>query len=138
MLAVIIIGGILGAGYGLLVLRAKSREAKMRVERDGVNVESFIREFEGSPYDRSVLETAYSDLAELSRLPVRKGDDLEKTLGFLPEDFERVLEKRCRALGVDDVQKSPHASLFPLKTAEDYVRFLSAVMDGQQSSAKKG
>jgi hypothetical protein len=70
-------------------------------------------------------------------MPIRRADDLEKTLGFLPEVMSELVEKRCQNLGLGDVWKSPHASMFPLKTAEDYVRFLSAVTEAQQQSAPK-
>lgn len=108
----------------------------MTTARQGVNVESFIKEFEGTPYPRPAVEAAYADLSALSGLPIQRKDELEKTLGLLPEDFEAVLEKRCRSLGGNDVRKSPHVSRFPLKTAEDYVEFLSVVMEAQRKSVQ--
>ena len=131
MFPVIATLGVLAVGYWLLMQRTKARHSKMTAARQGVNVESFIKEFEGTPYGRPALEAAYADLTNLAHVPVRRSDDLEKTLGFLPEDFDDMLEKRCRSLGLVDVGKSPHAALFPLKTVEDYVRFLAAIMKEQ-------
>jgi len=137
MIPAIVVLAVFGLGYGLLMLRARSRHRKACAERDGITVEGFIKEFRGTSYAHEAIETAYADLSALSRLPIRRSDDLEKTLGFLPEDFERMIENRCRALGLANVWKSSHASMFPLKTAEDYVRFLSLVMSEREQSAQK-
>lgn len=122
---------VLAIGYWLLFVRAKSRHSKMLIARDGVTLDSFVQEFANTPYTRAALEAAYADLSKISLLPIRRADELEKTLGLLPEDFDDMLEKRCRSLGLVDLRQSQHTALFPLKTAEDYVRFLSAVMDEQ-------
>jgi hypothetical protein len=128
---------VVAIGYLLLMWRAKSRHTEMLTARGGANLDSFVKEFEGTSFSRSVLETAYNDLWRLCRLPIRRSDDLEKTLKLAHEDFDDMLEKRCRALGLADVWKSPQASLFPLKTAEDYVRFLSAVTGEQEKSVER-
>lgn len=120
--------GLLVLCYGLLMLRSALVRRRIVSARRNETVESFIREFEGTRWSKPILEMAYEDLAKLAQMPVRRTDDLEKTLGVLPEDFGDMLASRCRKLGLSDVEKSSHAALFPLKTAEDYVRFLSEVM----------
>lgn len=137
MLPVLIALGVLAVGYWLLVLKTKSRHVEMATDRVGVNLQSFVKEFEGTPYCRSAIEAAYGDLFALCRLPIRRSDEIEKTLCVLREDFDYTFEKRCQGLGLTDVWKSPHASLFPLNTAEDYVRFLSAVMSEQGKSLQQ-
>lgn len=135
----LIIGlAVVVVGYSLLMWRAKYRRTEILAARGDVSLESFIMEFEGQPFNRSVLETAYNDLWKLCRLPVKRGDELEKTLCLAHEDFDEMVEQRCRSLGVANVWKSSYASMFPLRTAEDYVRFLSAVTEAQQQSAPKG
>jgi hypothetical protein len=118
---------VLVLAYGALIVRGTLTRRRILRDRRGVNVENFVEEFVGSEYSRAVLEMAYQDLGALAQMPVRRTDDLEMTLGLLPEDFEAMIENRCRNLGLNDVWKSPHASLFPLKTTEDYVRFLSVI-----------
>jgi hypothetical protein len=129
--------GLLLVGYGFLMLKSNSQRARIKAERADTTVENFVREFDGSSYAHEALKTAYTDLTQLSGLPVRRADDLEKTLGLLPEDFERMFEKRCRQLGLADVWKSSHKALLPLKTAEDYVRFLSVVINEQAKTAER-
>lgn len=120
--------GLLVLAYATLALRGILASKRIARSRRGDNVDTFAREFEGSGLNRSVLEMAYTDLVTVAKLPVRRNDDLEKALGLLPEEFELVIEERCQNLGVIDVWESPHASKFPLKTVEDYARFLAAVV----------
>jgi hypothetical protein len=127
---------VLALAYGALVVRGSLMRKRILRGRHGATVDDFVREFDGSGYSRPTLEMAYQDLAKLAQMPVRRADDLEKTLGFLPEDFEAMFEKRCDNLGLVDVWKSPHASMLPLKTAEDYVRFLSAVVSDREKPAQ--
>jgi hypothetical protein len=128
---------VLALAYGALVVRGVLARNRILRDRRGATLEDFVREFEKSGYSRTALEAAYQDLAKLAQMPIRRADDLEKTLGLLPEDFEAMFEKRCANLGIGDVWKSSHASMLPLKTAEDYVRFLSVVTEAQQKSVPK-
>lgn len=123
--------------YGALIVRGRFARRRTLRGRQGATIVDFVQEFDEAAYSKTVLEMAYQDLADLAQMPIRRADDLEKTLGLLQEDFTDKLEKRCKGLGVDDVWKSPHASLFPLKTAEDYVRFLSAVISEQEKSLQQ-
>lgn len=136
MIPAIVVLAVFVLGYGLLLLRARSRHTRACAERKGITVHAFVDEFRGTSYAQEAIEAAYSDLAALSGMPIRRADDLEETLGLLPEDFERMLEHRCRAWGLADVGKSSHASMFPLRTTEDYVRFLSQVINERKQTAQ--
>lgn len=135
MLSALFILGALVIGYGAVILVSSVRRSRIKIARAGFSPESFAEEFEKDACSQGAIKMAYTDLTELSGIPVCRNDDLEKMLGLLPEDFELMFEERCRRLGLIDVWQSPHAALLPLKTAEDYVRFLSAVMDGQSKAA---
>lgn len=113
--------------YLVLVIRARRKRAELVQLRVDHGMGDFLKEFEDASYEEAILEMAYDDLSKAAQMHVRRKDDLEKTLGFLPEDFEDLIISRCQKLGVADCQKSPAATLFPLKTVEDYVRFLDLV-----------
>jgi hypothetical protein len=115
-------------GYGSVILWSHLRGRRIAAARKGVTLASFVGEFIGSDYSQHAIEAAYADLIELCGHPVLRVDKLEHTLGLVTEDLEGVLQRRCQRLGVADVWKSPYAKLFPLKTVDDYVRFLSEVM----------
>jgi hypothetical protein len=124
----VLIIGLLAVGYGVLMFRSHQQRAQIKRSRVGDCLEKFVKEFDGLHLSRCALDMAHMDLVNLAKMPVRRSDDLEKTLGFVPEDFERMVEKRCRQLGVLDVWKSRYIAHFPLKTVEDYVRLLGAIM----------
>jgi hypothetical protein len=122
-------------GFISLMMWSNARRHRTVAERSHITLASFINEFLDSGYSQRAIETAYIDLSGLCQHPVLRRDSLEKTLGLLPEDFDCMLETRCKELGVVDVWKSPYAKLFPLKIVEDYVRFLSEVMKDHPAAA---
>lgn len=84
-------------------------------------------------YSPVAVVAAYEDLFLLAAMPVLRGDDIEKTLGVLPEDFERVFVARCRSLGIVNPLEALGAEWFPVRTAEDYVRLLSFAMNERKN-----
>jgi hypothetical protein len=64
-------------------------------------------------------------------------DDLEKDLGFWPEEFEDLVDARCEAQGIEDVFQSAYASLLPLWTVEDYVRFVDELIRGERETRER-
>lgn len=123
-----IIIGIVAVFLGFGSLHWRNVRRKVALGRANVTLASFIDEFTGIDCNARAIRAAYGDVTKLCGHGVFRKDELERTLGIDPEDFQDVFDKRCKQLGVADVWKSPYAKLFPLKTVEDYVRFLSEVM----------
>ena len=126
------------AAYGLLIVWSSSQAARTRDARKNYTLEAFKRALSDKNYDPKAVEGAYKDLVQSRGHPAFPQDELERTLGFLPEDFEDMLDARAQQLGVLDVLNSSYASLFPINSVEDYVRFLSAVIQGEQERPRKG
>ena len=124
------------AAYGVLMVWSTLRLRRMMNARKNYTIEDFTSALREKNYDLKAVEAAYTDLEESRGFPPFPQDDLEQTLGFLPEDFEDMLEARAQQLGVLDVPNSSYASLFPLISVEDYVRFLSTVIEGEQQRLK--
>lgn len=123
----LVIPSVIGLLYGALVVRSNRRFGRLRQSRTGGS-QPFLREFSDAGIESSVLEMVYQDITSETKIPPRRADDLEATLGLIPEDFERVVEQRCRKLGHTDIWRPPYDAHFPLKTPEDYARFLMAII----------
>ena len=128
-IGILIITIIIGA-YGLLMLRGHLYWKRMRAGRSDINFEAFKRAFENSEYEPAAVESAWHDLTESRCVAILPKDDLEKTLGFLWEDFDTMLEQRCKKWGIamGKELEQRFAPLLPVRTVEDYVRLLSAMM----------
>ncbi len=128
--AILIALALFAASYCILMLRSALHHRRARIARANVTLQGFFEEFAGTSYESKAIETAYNDIVNLYRSPVHRTDDLEKTLGILPEAFEDMLEERCHKIGMtlSEMLKSPYAHHLPVQTVEDYVRFLSEVM----------
>src|SRR5258708_3604837 len=109
----------------------KRHQARMLKERGHLSLDSFVKEFEGSPYGREVIEAAYSDIAGWCYHPIRRRDQLVD-LGFDYPDGEDMLQERCEKLGVPDVFHSPYKDHIRIETVDDYVRFLSTVTESER------
>ncbi len=118
------ISAVLGAG-SLIWFYLRRRTA---VSHANATLTSLTDEFADGDYDRQAIRTAYEDVTKLCGHGVFRKDDLERTLGILPEDFEDVFQRRCQSLGIGDVWSAPYAEMMPVRTVEDYVRFLTFVM----------
>ena len=127
--------GSVVVGYGLLMVRGGVLSARVRAERKGFTLEAFKKELENRNYEPAAIEAAFSDFIRSRGHPVFPSDALERTLGFLPEEFDDMLEDRARLFGVQDVQNSSYASLFPLNSVQDYVHFLSEVVRGERKKS---
>jgi hypothetical protein len=118
-------------------MRSLRHRSMISDARRADTLEKFVMEFGNTSWNRPIIEMAHADLMSVSGIPPRRNDNLERALGLLPEDFERLVQKRCTQLGVSDIWKSPHKSLLPLHTVEDYVRFLSLIA-GEASAGRRG
>ena len=120
------------AAYLLLMIRSALKHRKLKKSRKSKTLADFTAEFEDLEIaNAKAIELVYEDLEKLVGLPVSIEDDLEQTLGLLPEDFEDSLEKRARSLGVGNVWESPYTQRFPLRTVGDYVLFLDEILKGE-------
>ena len=126
--------GIVGVGaaayiIGYFWMSAKSR--RIRSQRQSGTLESFRQEFLGSGLHEAAIDRAYSDLTDFCTYHVGRQDVLEG-LGFLPEDFEDLVERRCREYGNPDAVLQKLTQFLPIRTVNDYVRFLSALIEMQR------
>ena len=114
----------------LLMLRSLYHQQRLRLSRKSWSFEDFESEYSQSDgMSKLAIQYAYDDLTKLVGYPVGRRDDLESTLGLLPEDFEDILEKRAQSLGIADVYNSYYAQLFPVKTVDDYVHFIDKILE---------
>ena len=111
--------------------RARVKRRKMKV-RGHLSLETFIKEFDGAPYRRKAIEATYDDIAGWCDYPIRRWDEFDE-MG-IGEDGDDLLRMRCSKLGVPDVFNSSYADRFPLLTVDDYVRFLSDVMEQEHNN----
>ena len=120
------------AAYLLLMIRSELKHRKRKKSRISKTLADFTAEFEDLEIaNAKAIELVYGDLEKLVGYPVSIEDDLEQTLGLLPEDFEDSLEKRARTLGVENIWESPYTQRFPLRTVGDYVLFLDEILKGE-------
>jgi hypothetical protein len=133
--------GLVFVFAGLYALFVRSRlvhkrrlDASAIAARKDETLDSFIRRLDAKPYGRNAIEAAYADLTAAVGFSVVPHDDLEKDLGLWPEDFEDIVNARCEEQGVEDVFQTAYASLFPLWTVEDYVRFVDELMRGEREA----
>lgn len=106
--------------YIFFMFRTALNQRVMIKARRSRTLADFLAEFEESnAANLKAIEFAYEDLEKLVGYSVKKTDELESTLGLLPEDFESVLEQRSRSLGVENIYRSQYARRFPLLTVGD-------------------
>ena len=117
------------AAYILLMIRSALKERRLKKSRKSKTLADFTAEFEELEIANSkAIEIVYEDLEKLVGFPVSIEDDLEQTLGLLPEDLEDSLEKRARILGVENIWESPYTKRFPLRTTLDYVLLIDEIL----------
>ena len=115
--------------YLLLMIRSALKYLRLKKSRKFRTLADFTEEFENLEIANSkAIELVYNDLEKLVGFPVSIEDDLEQTLGLLPEDFEASLEKRARTLGVENIFESPFTKRFPLRTTRDYVFLIDEIL----------
>jgi len=137
----ILIGIILGVGvilYGIFDIRRVRAENHIRRERSNVTLDTFRLEFLDSTYDKRAIELAYLDLKPLARFPLRRADSFE-WLQIDFEDFQDSFESRWDEINLSDPEFSDYKKCLPIKSVEDYVRFLSEAYkakDAEKAQAK--
>ena len=115
--------------YLLLMIRSGLKLQRLKKSRKSRTLADFTAEFEDMEIvNPKAIEMVYEDLEKLVGYPVSIEDDLEQTLGLLPEDFEASLERRARSLGVKNIWESSYTQRFPLRTTLDYVLFLDEIL----------
>ena len=129
MLWYVLIIGLLA--YGLLTFVGINIDRRRKAERSHITLEAFSEGFRDRRYEPNAIKAAYDDILKTLGHPAFPHDELEKTLGFDWQDFEEMLDERCRKLGIGKAEETEYAKLLPLWTVEDYVRFISEVMRGE-------
>ena len=115
--------------YLLVMILSALKHLRLKKSRKSRTLEDFTAEFEDLGIVNSkAIELVYQDLEKLVGFSISIEDDLEKTLGLLPEDFEASLERRARSLGVENIWESPYTKRFPLRTTRDYVLLLDEIL----------
>lgn len=115
-------------GYGVFWFfsnrwyRRVIRNPRMTYTKD-----KFASDLRDNDYLDKAISDAFEDVARLCRHPAFPSDSLEKDLRCLPEDIEDMVEDRCRKTGFEDALRSPGSTALPIRTVEDYVRFLTAL-----------
>ena len=115
--------------YLFFAIRATVYTHRLKKDRIDWSFEKFRDEFDGVEVENALsIKYAYEDLVGLMRIPIKREDRLELTLGMLPECIEMALEERVQKLGVDNLYCIENMVYSPVRTVEDYVLFLDRVM----------
>ena len=126
VIAVILV--ILVVGIGSILVSVKTERIKKA--RADLSVDSFRDEFDKMEIkNKEAIEIAYEDLVSLVRYPVKRGDNIEKDLDVINEDFEDMLEKRLEKIGLRSIDEANILELFPIKTAGEYAVLIDKILD---------
>ena len=123
---------LIAAPVAVFIIAAFKSNQKSRqnaFERKGMDLDSFTNQFDGAGFSHDVLKVVYSDLIELIGHPAFRYDNFEKTLLVDAEDLEYKIVERGREAGINDLmQPIYYEKLFPIKTVDDYVRFVDWIL----------
>ncbi|MEJ0013427.1 MAG: hypothetical protein WDM94_12560 [Bauldia sp.] len=122
---------VLGAFAQIAAVVALSSffQRRRATSRSHLSFQSIEAEFSDSGWERDAIEAAYLDISRDRGHPVQRYDLIQKTLGFLPEDFASLARSRLSELGVPDLDTSAYAKASnDVRTVDDYVGFLSHVI----------
>jgi hypothetical protein len=108
-----------------LYTSARSRRAKMNVERASVNEDTFVNSLVIYGFDSNIARTTFRYLQEKQNVsfPIESTDQLDEDLGLDLSDVEESVRDILRL--VDRVYQ-PGLKHAPLVTVEDLVRLIQA------------
>lgn len=116
------------AGFGVLTAIGTARARKVKMQRRELTIDDFFKEFEGAPYSREAIKIAYGDVTKNVGHAVRRFDLLYPTLSVDSEDVEDMIYEHARGRGVEIALISSFLQQFPVKTVDDYVRFVDWIL----------
>jgi hypothetical protein len=120
-----LIGFALLMGLAIVFLSAQHRRATLKRSRSGRTEDTFVAELAAQGFDPLLARAAYVYLHTHQRapFPLEPLDDLERDLGFDPEDIDQTVRELLQQTGRAHF---PGLLSSPIVTVQDLVRFLQA------------
>ena len=128
----VLLAAVPALGFGLVGATAMMHARKIAKQRRGLTINDFFREFAGAPYSQEAIKIAYEDLTREIKHPVKRFDLLYPTLSFGAENVEDLILRRGDAEGINDVFNSSFLQECPVKTVDNYVRFVDWILTKPQ------